>query len=404
MKKILFVLLISTMFMWVTIRDGMAQAPVIDIDVSLVMSKSAYDITTTDAGGQVEPIIMAINIKNNSGVDLVVSSPFRPAVAGGNGGNIHLDLTFTNQDGFAVTADEFINQTIVPPPVVINDVPMDRVEIWTAGDEFTITLPNAYAYYPDLLKGEWNVGLLKTLRFYSEFQNINSVLYSPIEPDPDTELPIITEVTITASNFVTLVADEDGDGFSWPIVLSPPANAGSLIVDCDDSPSGADGIPGNYDDGVFINPENLCEGGNKLETLTLVYNGLDCSATSHTMDPSMVSCDDFGALTDPVWIGVNDRSVWGQQQQNVWFPPTTIDGWVNLGDDFQLNTDQSDLSKIKGNTVVHIFDAANPGGTNPNANLLQKFSIHTSCSDPLTKCDQFGAVHVFEGTQVVPLP
>ncbi len=142
----------------------------------------------------------------------------------------------------------------------------------------------------------------------------------------------------------------------------------------------------------------------------MVYNGLDCSETSHSQDPTRVTCTDtfvdndppvgeLDPLPDRVYIVANDKATWNHSQAHTWFT-----GFVNKYDnhffpdrsnemEIDINAVTGGLTRLRGNLVVHIFDN-NPA--EEGTTLLQKVSFHTSCSEPLFTGDQFGSLLLFD--------
>ncbi|MHC5005628.1 MAG: DUF7467 domain-containing protein, partial [Planctomycetota bacterium] len=123
---------------------------------------------------------------------------------------------------------------------------------------------------------------------------------------------------------------------------------------------------------------SCCEYG-KPRVLTMEYNGLDCGATSHMQDPGKVSCDDYGPLTDTVFILSTNKANPADSSAKVWFS-----GVVTLGQLYDIDAANAGLARLENATFVHVFDGE--GGT-----LLQSTEFHTSCSQPLAVGDQYGA-------------
>lgn len=132
--------------------------------------------------------------------------------------------------------------------------------------------------------------------------------------------------------------------------------------------------------------QDCCENG-KPVVLTMQYTGDDCSATSHSQDPSKVACDDFGALPSSVFIVAANRENLGHRNTKVWFSGD-VDTSVNNGE-FDIDAGNAGQNKLASNTFIHVFDEE--GGT-----LLQRIKFHTSCSQPLLTGDQFGSTKVVD--------
>lgn len=411
MKKILFAILISIVFMGVTIRDGMSQSTP-GINVSLVMDKTGYLFDHAIPANS-DPVRIAITLEN-VGVDDVITSD------GFSGEDYHLFLTFVSQYGDVVLAGELL-QVKIPPPVIINGVQVDRVETLSAGWILSATLPNAYAYYDLLKSGNWSVTAKISIRTYlaSDVFQYNGVDYVPLEP------ALFEGVLESNTVNFSLVADEDVDGYSFPIAMAPPAVDTSYLADCDDRPNGEDGEAGTLDDGANINPgmvefpgngidddcnpatldrKNLCNFG-KPAVLTLVYTGMDCSNMNHLQDESLVSCSGVpeDQLPDRVYIVANDKQTWNHQQAHTWFSGF-VNNYVNflpsppnLSNEtvFDIDAANGGLANLRGSLIVHVFDGTSVpvDGDIP----LQKVSFHASCSVPLFTGDQFGSLLVFDG-------
>ena len=125
---------------------------------------------------------------------------------------------------------------------------------------------------------------------------------------------------------------------------------------------------------------DLCEPDNKPAILTMLYNGEDCSNTSHSQAPDKVECFDDAGYTDPVWIRASDKANPNDGAAKVWH-----EDWVDLNGYFEIDAANGGEPRLKAETHVHIYDA--PGGT-----LLQQIEFHTSCSQPLFIGNQFGSL------------
>lgn len=129
------------------------------------------------------------------------------------------------------------------------------------------------------------------------------------------------------------------------------------------------------------NPADCCD-GRKVKALIMRYTANDCSATSHSQDPSKVVCRDHQALPDLVYIVANDRE--SAHDGNIWFQ-----GWVPKDGVFAINAAGSRKDRLGGETRIHIFDR-------PCGQLLQFVKFHTSCSQPLLKGDNYGAAELVD--------
>ena len=123
----------------------------------------------------------------------------------------------------------------------------------------------------------------------------------------------------------------------------------------------------------------FCEEGCKPQTITLCYTGSDCSATSHSQDPTKVICTGDPAHAATVRILVQDKAIPHHQKASIYF-----EGQVNLDTAFVASSLNGGRSRFKGDTHVFVYDL--------NDNLLQHLMFHTSCSQPLGPGDQFGSM------------
>ncbi|MBW7991525.1 MAG: hypothetical protein FVQ84_16150 [Planctomycetes bacterium] len=130
-------------------------------------------------------------------------------------------------------------------------------------------------------------------------------------------------------------------------------------------------------------PAGDCDNG-KPQGLTMQYTGEDCSASSHSQDPTKVVCGGDPALAATVYIIAADKknvADLGNAKTRIWFV-----GAVNLNETFYIDAAAEGLSRLRSETAVFIFD------NSINNNLLQSVRFHTSCSQPLNVGDQFGSL------------
>ncbi len=397
MKKILFCLLIiNLMFTGLILRNGMALASQ-PLDVTLLVDKNAYVVNS-------EPIEIAIVIENLDSKDIITASRFSET-------EFHLLLTFTRQDGFVITAEELgtgILKSDTPPVLRVGNelVQVDPVEILPGTDNpvgafiLSVTLPNAIAYYSKLNKaGRYCVKTAIPMRTYAEiFQTMDGVDYAKLEP------ALFEGVIESNTVCFFLVADEDRDGYSYPIAMSPPAADKNSLPDCEDRPNGEDEVKGTLDDGANINPGMIETPGNGIDDdcnpatldkgadcckegkpriLTMKYRALDCSFTDHRDNTTKVKCEDFDKLLKTVFIVANDRPAHDQKETKIWFR-----GYVNLDETFDIDAANAGETVLKTNTFVHIF------GNDPaiGGKKLQVVQFFITCSEPLLTGDQFGSL------------
>ncbi|GIV30801.1 MAG: hypothetical protein KatS3mg029_0152 [Saprospiraceae bacterium] len=125
-------------------------------------------------------------------------------------------------------------------------------------------------------------------------------------------------------------------------------------------------------------PVDCCADGNKIAKITMTYTGQDCSATSHSQDPSKVSCSgDPAGATTVVIIASEKQGGTGK----IWFS-----GQVNLHESFVIDAANAGEDRLKAETWVDVKSTS--------GQLLQRIRFHTSCSQPLATGDQFGSLQV----------
>jgi hypothetical protein len=127
-------------------------------------------------------------------------------------------------------------------------------------------------------------------------------------------------------------------------------------------------------------PHDCCPFG-RPRILTMRYTGQNCTATSHSQDPSKVSCSGDPNMAALVRIRGSDKSSPTDSTAKVWF-----DGLVGLGELFNLNAANAGQGRLGTDTWIHIIV---PNTSPPT--VLQTIKFHTSCSQPLFTGDQFGA-------------
>ncbi len=123
-----------------------------------------------------------------------------------------------------------------------------------------------------------------------------------------------------------------------------------------------------------------CDEG-KPRKLTMVYTGESCAASDHAQEPGKVICSGDPALMGVVRIIATDKDDPSHDKARIFF-----DGEVALGQAFDIDADNTDLARLRGDTRVFIYDI--------DGNLLQFVQFHTSCSQPLREGDQFGALQL----------
>jgi hypothetical protein len=125
----------------------------------------------------------------------------------------------------------------------------------------------------------------------------------------------------------------------------------------------------------------------KVTSLTLRYEGGDCSGTMNSQDPIKVGCSDFSAAgTYPVHVIVSDGAA---------APPSTTVytdvAPISIGDLITINASDAGHSVLKSVTGWWLKDAGDD-------TLRSDGFFHTSCSQPLNLGDRFGPLQVFSIT------
>lgn len=120
--------------------------------------------------------------------------------------------------------------------------------------------------------------------------------------------------------------------------------------------------------------DTFCANGAKPRALTLRYTGLDCSATHHSQAAGKVACTGNPAMASPVHILAGDGTT-------VWF-----DGLVSLDGSFDVDAATAGATKLGVTTTFQVEDLQH--------RLLQSLQVHTSCSQPLNRGDQYGTLEL----------
>ncbi len=123
---------------------------------------------------------------------------------------------------------------------------------------------------------------------------------------------------------------------------------------------------------------NLCITSTKPAILRMRYTGKDCSASSHSQDPSAVTCSGDPMFQQPVRVVAQSHKTLGQKNAHVYF-----DGIVQVGQIFDLDAANAGLSRLKGETFLFVLD--------DEENVIHAVGFHTSCSQPLHFFDNYGA-------------
>ncbi len=158
------------------------------------------------------------------------------------------------------------------------------------------------------------------------------------------------------------------------LVVDGASRNGGLLCPVEPPEGGCEGDDCD-DDG-----EDFCAGG-KPAVLTMVYTGDSCDATNHAQDERKVECDGDPASAQSVWIVATDKADPNDHKARIYF-----EGQVNLGEAFVIDARVTDLTRLKAETRVFVYDL--------NGIPLQAVNFHTSCSHPLRAGDQFGSVQL----------
>lgn len=231
MKKMIWSIVIGLLLIaGSNIDEAVAQSPP-NIKVSLAFNplKSRLQNRLLYLAG--DPIEIVLSFQNR-GEEEITSKGFRTKP-------FHLFLVFTGPDGQGIIATKFeegsTGDDAPPPPVVpVEDVQgrvellqVEPVEKINAGWKLTVTLPNAHAYYTLSNPGNYSVKAVIPMRTYLGIdQTIDSVDYSNIDRYK------WKDALQSNTEYFTLVADKDNDGYSYPVAVSPPYNA---LPDCNDN-------------------------------------------------------------------------------------------------------------------------------------------------------------------------
>ena len=137
----------------------------------------------------------------------------------------------------------------------------------------------------------------------------------------------------------------------------------------------------------------------KLASVTMTYlgGGNDCTTSSFTQSPTLVSCTDTpdpgnpaSPLPDPAYIVAshqesifNNDGTFPKPAARIWFS-----GVVPAGGSFTALASNASETALKGETWIHVFS----GDAAVQANYRQKVAFHTSCSEPLFTGDKFASL------------
>jgi hypothetical protein len=219
----------------ISLGDGMAQAPSIKVTLSLsltdtrVPDQPVYLLDDPSTQGVVDPDRLKIVLTLIKTGNLEVTSkdfstnPF------------HLFLAFTGPDGKTINATKLIikphqDPPLAPQTVVDNNdlVQVEEVDTLPNNWVLSITIPDAHAFYPLSNAGRYSVKAIIPMRTYLGIDYPGPPHYSRLADSSKKWSGALYSNT----EYFTLVADKDGDGYSYPVAISPPYNT---LPDCDDN-------------------------------------------------------------------------------------------------------------------------------------------------------------------------
>ena len=187
----------------------------------------------------------------------------------------------------------------------------------------------------------------------------------------DSELRSETWVTVYDANGNVLQSIKFHTSCSQPLTIGDQFGSVQLVGFLDKNGNGEGQIPPEAEVRV-----DLCETFEKPRQLTMLYTG--DNILDHYQDDGKVAVTGNPMFASPVRIIASERVNGGGK---VYF-----DGMVNVGETFVIDAALAGDSELRSETWVTIYDA--------NGNVLQSIKFHTSCSQPLTIGDQFGAIEL----------
>ena len=318
MKKLLFSILLSVMFLGICIRGVMAQSPPA-LDVSLTMDERPYLLNPP------EPVMITIALDNAGADDIITSEGF-------SGEDFRLLLTFIDPDGNGIIANDSgsggTGGDPPPPPVipvevggVIQLLQMEPVEGLPAGWQTEVTF-NSHDDYALTEAGDYSVTAIISIRTYLDIdKTVDGVDYAELEP-------VLFQGVIESDtvNF-SLRGDTDGDGYFSD-------------VDCDDNDPavnpGATEIVGNDKDDD-CDPETL-------DVVTVTPGTIEVVAEEQTgstkvpivgmavraYDRTNECVSYFGGVKPKHWQKQYGSSIWGSSCDPTAEGVTGADGKVSL--------------------------------------------------------------------------
>jgi hypothetical protein len=139
---------------------------------------------------------------------------------------------------------------------------------------------------------------------------------------------------------------------------------------------------------------DLCDGDQKVATLTMLFTQGGCAATNHSQEPGSVTCQELNggvSGTDPVYIVAGNQGRLNHPNFEQYFA-----GEVNVGEEFVIDPPPRRRRDIGSNTTIFIFSDSS------RTTLLERVTFHTSCSQPLFVGDEYGSSMLVDYTLAPP--
>ncbi len=346
-NKILSSIFVSLMFMGLIISEGIAQCvPIVSLDIT----KQNYIFNDPN-----DPFMATIIIQNvcteDPEEDIIISAEFDDF--------LEFALRFKDDNGVVFLADDLFD----PEPKGLktaldaggNPTPAAPVVILVPGDFITYEFPNVFAYYT-LPPGHYEVIALIDGIIYAE------TIAEGFARFPNPQNPALAVGPWISGEYpINLVADLDGDGYSSPIAMSPPAgdpgnDPSFLIADCDDTNPdinpGMPEIPNGIDDDckpatldVAVDVEIDIKPGSDQNTINLGSKG--------TVPVAILSSDTFDATeVDPSTITLADAGVKVRGKGTAMYSEEDVNGDGLL--DLVVHVETYALALTMGDTVATV--------------------------------------------------
>jgi len=233
-----------------------------------------------------------------------------------------------------------------------------------------------------------------TLRYLGSKTDAHVVVYKRHRPRPQNIL--FDGVVQPGETFVVSSGDVDTP---LPKVIRLKVNCrrrGKFRTDCR-KPIGPGVINGKFEvvEAVNIGGSLLCpiEQGNdfcdqgKPRVLTLRYTGDGCDASSGSGHLRGNRCSGDPEAADPVYIIATNKWHPAARKAKVWF-----EGWVNLGETFDIDAANAGRDRLGRKTWVFIFS----DDSQARCGALQRVKIRTSCRRPILEGSRFGSLELVD--------